>query len=117
MKNNQSIDTLLMRVFFTYAWKRKPKLCECGCNKYLSNETEPNTASMDHLLEKSIYPECKYAISNIMFLRTECHTNKTNGFPNEKQQERTYEALKNYNVLKEESSKFAERILNKIGGE
>jgi hypothetical protein len=106
------MESFLMKLFFSYAWKKKPKYCECGCSTLLPKEI--NRAVMDHVIEKSLYPECKYSISNIRFYNPDCHTRKTNGFPNKKQEEHIELAWKNYENIKEESSKFVERTLKKL---
>ena len=109
----EQLKSFLMKLFFTYAWKKKPKKCQCGCNKYLPSEL--STLCMDHLLEKSEYPECKYSISNIFYCTPDCHSNKTHGFPSEIHYQKIQEAKENYEKLKEESSTFTERALNKLG--
>jgi hypothetical protein len=112
MKNKNELESFLMKLFFSYAWKKRPKTCECGCGTLLPKEI--NTAVMDHTLEKSVYPECKYSISNIRFYNPDCHTRKTNGFPNKKQEEYIDWALKNYHILIKESDNFVERVMKKL---
>jgi len=111
-KNKDELDSLLMNVFFSYAWKLRKMKCECGCGKYLPKEL--NKACMDHTLEKSPHPECKYSISNIKYYTIDCHTRKTNGFPNKKQKEHIEWALQNYENLVKESSNFVERLKQKL---
>jgi hypothetical protein len=106
------LDSMLMNIFFTYAWRLRKLKCECGCGKYLPREI--NKACMDHLLLKSVSPECKYSISNIMFVRSECHERRTNGFPNEEQQKHIDWAMENKEMLTRESSTFVNRIMNKL---
>lgn len=105
-------ESFLMKLFFSYAWKKKPKYCECGCGKYLPQEI--NNACMDHLILKSTNPECAYSISNIMFVTSDCHSNRTNGFPNEEQQKRINWAMENKLLLEQESRNFVERIKKKL---
>lgn len=107
-------DSLKMKVFFKWAWKFRPIYCECGCGKKLPKEI--NTCCMDHLLTKSKYPECKYSLKNIMFLTSECHANRTQGFPNEVQKLRISEASDNIEELREESRKFEEKVDKLLNG-
>ena len=109
-------NDILMKIFFTYAWRMRKIQCECGCGRFLPREF--TTACMDHVLEKSDsqYPECKYSLSNIRYYTPDCHSSKTNGFPNEQQKEHLKDALENYYYIVEESSKFVDRVMKKIGG-
>lgn len=68
---------------------------------------------MDHLLEKSDYPECKYSESNIFFCTSECHAKKTGNKPSKLHKKAIEKALDNYENIREESSIF-ESKLNKI---
>lgn len=106
------LESFLMKLFFSYAWKKKPKYCECGCGKMLPKEI--NSACMDHLILKSTNPECAYSISNIMFVNSSCHSNRTNGFPNEEQQKRINWAMENYDLIYKESYNFVDRIKRKL---
>lgn len=105
-------DEFIMKVFFTYAWNKRPTKCECGCGRKLPKEI--NSACMDHILEKSKYPAAKYSISNIAFYTEDCHANKTNGHPNAMQVSKAMQANENYDKLCKESSKFEETVKNKI---
>ena len=107
-------DEMIMKVFFTYAWQKRTTKCECGCGNKLPKEI--NTTCMDHILEKSRYPACKYSISNIAFYTAECHARKTNGNPNALQVSKAMTATENYDNLCKESSKFEETVKNKIWG-
>lgn len=109
----EKIESFIMRLFFTYAWKKRPKRCQCGCGKFLPSEGL--TTCMDHLLEKSEYPECKYSISNIFYCTPDCHANKTFGFPSEEHSKKIEEAKENYEKLKNESTIFRQRVLKKFG--
>lgn len=108
------LDSMLMNIFFTYAWRLRKLQCECGCGKYLPREI--NKACLDHTLEKSVYPECKYSVQNIRYYTLDCHKNKENGFPNEKQQKHIDWAMENKEMLTKESTTFVERILKKLEG-
>ena len=112
--DKQKIDDIILKIFFTYAWTKKPKskLCQCGCENKLPEEI--NSACMDHLLEKSKHPDCKYSISNIMYVTSECHANKTNGFPNSTQKLRISKCLTNIDKIRKESSKFEKQVKDKI---
>lgn len=105
------IEDLKLITFFKWAWKKKPTYCECGCKERLPKEI--NSCCMDHLLEKSEFPECKYSISNLFFCMPNCHTNKTNGHPNKYHKSRIIEALGKYDFLVEESKKW-ERKFEKL---
>ncbi len=107
-----NIDDMIMKVFFTYAWNKRPKKCQCGCGNNLPKEI--STTCMDHLLEKARYPQCKYSISNIMYVTSECHAKKTNGFPNDKQKLKMQKAMINIDKLQKESSKFEKTVKDKI---
>jgi hypothetical protein len=113
MTEEEKIESFIMKLFFTYAWKKRPKKCQCGCNQYLPSEL--NTTCMDHLLEKSDHPECKYSISNIFYCTPSCHMNKTYGFPSEKHLQKIEEARENYEKLKNESATFKQKVLKKLG--
>lgn len=111
MKKKDEFESFLMKLFFSYAWKKKPKYCEVS-GKLLPKEF--TTTIMDHLLEKSQYPECKYSISNIIFVDSDVHTAKSNGFPYEKHKERIDWAMENIDLLTKESYTFVERIKKKL---
>lgn len=104
-------ESFLIKLFFSYAWKKKPKYCQVS-GKLLPKEF--TTTVIDHLLPKSQYPECKYSISNIIFVDDEVHTAKTNGFPHEKHKEYIDWAMENYDLICKESSNFVDRIKRKL---
>lgn len=106
------IDDITLNIFFIYCWKHKPKRCQCGCGKHLPDSL--NKCCMDHILDKSKYPECKYSKSNIAYYTPDCHSRKTNGFFSNKQLEKYKEAIENYDFIKEESLKFEEKVKNKL---
>ena len=106
------IESLKSQTFFKYVWTKKPKKCQCGCGMYLPNKL--NTCCMDHLLEKSTYPECKYSILNIAYFTPDCHTRKTNGYANDTQKEVIEIAKSNYDTLVQDSSDWEKRFENLI---
>ena len=106
------IDDIVLNIFYIYCWKYKPKRCQGGCNKKLPYDL--NKCCMDHNLEKSKYPECKYSITNISYYMPDCHANKSNGFPNKKQLERINKSIEKYDFLKKESLNFEKRIKSKL---
>lgn len=110
-RNKDEFEGFLMKLFFSYAWKKRPKYCQVSG---VPLPKELNTSWMDHLLEKSVYPECKYSISNIYFVHPDIHTAKTNGFPHEKHKEAIDWAMENIDFLTKESSTFVERIKKKL---
>jgi 5-methylcytosine-specific restriction endonuclease McrA len=69
------------REFYNKIWASRLHRCVV-CNAYLGSEMK--TAYMDHLLEKSVYPELRYEEENIAIVCLDCHGSKTNGFPKEK---------------------------------
>lgn len=109
---DEELKSFILRLFFLYAWKKRPKYCECGCGRYLPREI--NKCTMDHLEPKSVYPEYAYAISNIMFVTPECHTNRENGFPNEKQKRKLEWAKENHELFEKEHNEFIERVSKKL---
>lgn len=80
----QRIQSEKDREFYEKIWKSRLHTCVV-CNTYLGSEMK--IAYMDHLLEKSIYPELRYEPDNIAIVCLDCHGNKTNGFPKPKHQE------------------------------
>ena len=67
--------------FFLDIWNKSPHYCK-SCGAYLGEECL--TTFMDHLLEKSKYPEYRFTEANIFICCLDCHTAKTNGFPKPK---------------------------------
>ena len=112
MKNKDEMESFLMNLFFSYAWKKKPKVCECGCGTLLPKQF--TITVLDHLLEKSIYPECKYAINGIMFVNPDCHASRHNGNLTKNQIMRIKQAKENYENLVKESTLFVDRVLKKL---
>lgn len=108
------LEGLKLKIFFTWAWKRKPIFCQCGCGERLPSEL--NTTCMDHLLEKSPYPECKYSFKNIFFCTSDCHAKKTGGKPNSVHKSKIRWAHKNYDILRKESAIFEHKLNQKIYG-
>lgn len=80
----QKIQSEKDREFYNKIWASRPHRCVV-CNASLGSEMK--TAYMDHLLEKSVYPELRYEEENIAIVCLDCHGSKTNGFPKEKHQE------------------------------
>lgn len=105
---DRDIESLKLKIFFSYAWKKKTEYCQCGCGRRLPKEL--NTSNMDHLLDKSKYPELKFSISNIFYCHSECHACKTNGHARIKHGEKIKWALENYDTLKKESGIFEEKL-------
>ena len=64
--------------FYMKIWNSRPHKCEV-CGIWLGNEMKP--IFMDHLLEKTIYPELRYEESNIGLICPQHHSMKTMGFP------------------------------------
>lgn len=108
------IERLKLSIFFTWAWKKKPIFCQCGCGKRLPKEQ--CNSCIDHLVEKSTNPELKYSILNIGFFTIDCHTSKTNGFPNKKQKEMIQQVMENYDSIKKDSSIFETKLNKLING-
>lgn len=67
--------------FFLSIWNKSPHYCK-ACGVYLGEECK--TIFMDHLLEKSKYPEYRFTEENIFICCFDDHTRKTNGFPHPK---------------------------------
>jgi 5-methylcytosine-specific restriction endonuclease McrA len=67
--------------FFLSIWNKSPHYCK-SCETYLGEECL--STFMDHLLEKSKYPEYRFTEANIFICCLNCHTFKTNGFPKPK---------------------------------
>ena len=70
--------------FYNRIWNKRPHKCEV-CGKELGNEL--STGYMDHLLEKSSYPDLRHEEDNIIVVCLDCHYLKTNGFPKPLHQE------------------------------
>lgn len=109
------MERLMLLLFYKWVWQFKPIYCECGCNKKLSLNI--NLSSIDHIKEKSIYPQYKYSKSNIMFLHPDCHSNKTQGFKNKNMKDKLEWANNNLILLSEENIKFVNKLKNIINGE
>lgn len=69
--------------FFEEIWKERPHICS-SCKRYLGQELK--SAYMDHLLEKTMYPEFALLKDNIYICCLDCHYKKTNGWPTEHHQ-------------------------------
>ena len=73
-----------LKEFYFKIWNSRPHICvSCGCS--LGNELR--SYHIEHLLEKSKYPELIDEPLNIMLVCLDCHTKKTNGNPTKKHQE------------------------------
>ena len=60
--------------------KQSPNKCwACGCNL----PSEFHTYMVDHLIEKSSYPELAFDTDNFYLCCLDCHNTKGNGFPKE----------------------------------
>lgn len=70
--------------FYSKIWSEREHVCQ-SCDKRLYGELK--NYYMDHLLEKSTYPQFRYVESNIAIVCEDpCHSRKTNGFPTERHQ-------------------------------
>ena len=112
--NKQTIDDILLKIFFTYAWTKKPKskLCQCGCGNKLPEEI--NSACMDHLLEKSKHPDCKYSVSNIMYVTSDCHNSRHLGKMSNEYKLNLQKVNLNIHKLRIESKKFEKNVKDKL---
>jgi 5-methylcytosine-specific restriction endonuclease McrA len=84
-----------MKIFHDLLWSKLPrkKVCSsCGVEIHGQNKSY----YWDHLIEKSVHPELKYAEWNMYFCCGECHGSKTNGFPTDKHKQAIEEAKKKY---------------------
>lgn len=71
-------DTKEIHLAMMNWWKKQPNKCmACGC----SLPKEFHTWMVDHLLEKSKYPELAMDERNFFLVCFEDHERKTNGFP------------------------------------
>lgn len=77
-------------VMFEY-WNEVPHIC-MACDRYLGEEF--STAYVDHLLEKSIYPQFAKDKRNFFMVCLEDHAFKGNGFPKPKHKEAIEKAKK-----------------------
>lgn len=78
IKDIDIIEKDKMRSFFLDIWTQRPHVCQ-SCGKKLYGELK--SYYMDHLLEKSIYPEFKYERANMFICCDTCHSSKSNGHP------------------------------------
>lgn len=70
---------LMHEAFYTF-WNSRPHRCQsCGC----SLGDVLHSYHVDHLLEKSKYPEFKLEPLNFYLVCLTCHNSKTNGKPTE----------------------------------
>lgn len=69
------------RIFYERIWANRPHFCQV-CRTWLGNIMKK--AFMDHLLEKSKYPQFRYVMKNIALVCWDCHGCKTVGHPKPK---------------------------------
>lgn len=81
--------------FYSRIWAKRGPYSEIS-GTYLGAEV--NKACIDHLCEKSKYPELRYEEDNILLVTIEEHGLKTNGFPLPKHLESTNKAKKRFNI-------------------
>lgn len=74
----------LMHEAFYKFWNSRVHICE-SCGDYLGNELR--SYHVDHLLEKSKYPEYKTEPLNFYLVCLTCHNSKTNGSPTKNHRE------------------------------
>ncbi len=79
-KPKRGFTTEDMWNMFLEIWMERPHKCE-SCDEYLG---ELSSYMMDHLLEKSKYPELALNKNNIFLCCLRCHDQKTRGFPTDK---------------------------------
>jgi 5-methylcytosine-specific restriction endonuclease McrA len=68
-------------VFYNEVWNEREHVCQ-SCDKRLYGELK--NYYIEHLIEKSPYPEFRYVKENIAIVCDVCHTRKTNGNPTER---------------------------------
>jgi 5-methylcytosine-specific restriction endonuclease McrA len=75
-------------------WDQMPKgIKKCkSCSGPVFGDFKP--LYFDHLLEKSRYPQYRMTEENVLFVCSDCHWAKTNGFPTKKHLEFIKNALK-----------------------
>jgi 5-methylcytosine-specific restriction endonuclease McrA len=67
--------------FYRSIWDSRPHICEvCGVSLY----GELLSLYIEHLLEKSSYPEYRYEARNVAVVCGDCHSRKTDGNPHPK---------------------------------
>ena len=74
----------LMKEEFFKFWNSRVHICE-SCGVGLGDELR--SYHIDHLLEKSKYPELKLEPLNFYLVCLDCHYKRTNGHPTPKHQE------------------------------
>jgi 5-methylcytosine-specific restriction endonuclease McrA len=82
---DKALKTKELHLFMYEWWKKQPvnKCMNCGCNL----PKEFCTWMVDHLLEKSQYPQFSMTEDNYFLVCFEDHSAKTNGFPKMKHKE------------------------------
>ena len=78
------VDNSDMKNVFVIYWNEKPHICQ-SCGARLGNELK--SYHIDHLLEKSKYPQFKLEPKNFYIVCMSCHEAKTIGNPTIKHQE------------------------------
>lgn len=64
--------------FYREIWEEREHRCQVT-GEWLGNELK--TIFIEHLLEKSVYPQFRYEKRNIALVSGDIHIQKTNGFP------------------------------------
>lgn len=82
---DKALKTKELHLFMYEWWKKQPvnKCMNCGCNL----PKEFCTWMVDHLLEKSFYPQFSMDERNFFLICFDDHSSKTNGFPGIKHKE------------------------------
>lgn len=70
-------------------------ICE-SCKQQIWGELK--SLYIDHILEKSVFPQLRYEPDNIAILCTDCHSSKTNGIVNSVYKNRIEKAKKEFGV-------------------
>lgn len=80
---------------YTEIWNEREHKCII-CSGRIYGELK--NLYMDHILEKSIYPELRYEKGNIAVVCSQCHTNKDGNRP-ERYQELIDDTKKKFNII------------------
>lgn len=78
------VESHRLKEFYFKIWNSRPHIC-INCGSYLGEELR--SYHIEHLLEKSKYPELIDEPLNIEFACLTCHNSKTNGHPGKNHRE------------------------------